>query len=85
MTNEQVEQYINKIKETINEAQKELAEVKIVRENDPTDYSYLMQQLQQLNEDMGDYLANATPKQREDLLEAREYLHYTQEIMTRGI
>lgn len=85
MTNEEVEQYINQVKETINEAQKELAEVKIVRESDPTEYSHVMQQLQQLNENMGDYLVDATPEQKADLLEAREYIHYTQELMTKGI
>jgi hypothetical protein len=85
LTDEQVEQYISKVKDTITEAQKELAEVKIVSENDPTEYSHVMQQLLQLNDDMGDYLDNATPKQKEDLDEARKYIQYTQEIMNDGI
>ncbi|MFA9556846.1 DUF2524 family protein [Evansella sp. AB-rgal1] len=85
MNNEEVELYINRVKDTISEAQKELAEVKIVRENDPTEYSYVMKQLQEMNEEMGVFLERATPSQREDLMEARKYIHYTQDIMTRGI
>ncbi|MDG5787108.1 DUF2524 family protein [Evansella sp. AB-P1] len=85
MTNAQVEQYINEVKRTILEAQKELAEVKIIRENDPTEFSHLMQQLQQLNEELDHYLVNATNEQQADLREAQKYLQYTQELMERGI
>lgn len=70
MTDKQVEQYISKVKETISEAQKELEKVKMVSENDPTEYSHVMQRLLQLNEDMGAYFSNATPKQKQDLAEA---------------
>ncbi|MCD8510158.1 MAG: YtzC family protein [Bacillus sp. (in: Bacteria)] len=85
MTNEQIETYINQIKDTIDEAQKELAEVKTITENDPTEYSFLLKQLKELEGEMESYLTNATPEQKAELLVAREFLHYTEELMIRGI
>lgn len=85
LTNEQIEAFINQIKDTIDEAQKELAEVKTITENDPTEYSYSLKQLMDLEEEMDTYLTNATPEQRAELLAAREFIHYTEELMVRGI
>ncbi|MBU9721157.1 MULTISPECIES: DUF2524 family protein [Bacillaceae] len=81
----QIENYINKVKNTIENAQKELAEVKMIRENDPTEFSYLLHELQELQQEMPMYIQQASPVEKEKLLEAKEYLQYTQEVMEKGI
>ncbi|MBU9714178.1 DUF2524 family protein [Evansella tamaricis] len=85
MTHGQVQDYINRVKTTIEEAQKELLEVKIIRENDPTEFSYVVNQLQELEGEFRSHLENASPAEKQELLEAKKYLQQTQEIMERGI
>ena len=82
---DQTETYINKVKNTIEDAQEALLEIKIITENDPTHFSFAMEKLSRLEDELPNYLQGASPEQREELLEAKKQLHYTKEVMVRGI
>lgn len=85
MFNEELEAYVNEVKETIQNAQEALLEIKITRENDPSQYSFAMKELLRLEANFPGYYAKAGPDEKEILLEAKEQLEYTKDVMDKGI
>ncbi|ADU31452.1 DUF2524 family protein [Evansella cellulosilytica] len=83
--NTSITHYMMNVKETVEEAQKELLDIKIIREYDPTEYSYAFKQLKELEEEASVLLETATPEEQVAIREARDLVLYTQEVMTRGI
>lgn len=82
---EQVDQYLIKAKDTIEKAHKELLDVKLIQKNDPTEYPFLMNQLLEIDEEINDLLASASPEQRKQLEEAQQLLRETKTIMVNGV
>ncbi len=82
---DQVDSYLTRAQETIDSAHKELLDVKLVQQNDPTEYPFLMNQLMELDEEISELLTSASPEQRAQLEEAQQQIRETKTIMVRGI
>ncbi len=84
MTNQIIEQYLEKVQHTVDNALNELMEVKMVRENDPTEYSQLQKELQELRSE-ADLLLTLHPFYKEKLIQTKERIQEIEEVMVRGI
>jgi hypothetical protein len=82
---DQIDSYISKAQETIESAHKELMDVKLIQQNDPTEYPFIMNQLMELDFEINELLSAASPEQRIQLEEAQQMLRDTKTIMIRGI
>ncbi|WP_161568142.1 DUF2524 family protein [Anaerobacillus alkaliphilus] len=82
---DQIDSYLTRAQETIDSAHKELLDVKLIQQNDPTEYPFLMNQLMELDSEINDLLATASPEQRAQLEEAQHQIRETKTIMVRGI
>lgn len=82
---DQIDSYLEKTRSIIESANKELLDVKLIQQNDPSDYPYIMNQLMELDEEINDLLTDASADQRKQLEEAQEYIRDTKTIMIRGI
>ncbi|UOE92009.1 DUF2524 family protein [Alkalihalobacillus sp. LMS39] len=76
---------LNRVQETIDFALNELMEVKIVRENDPTDYALAQKQLDDLTIELETLIEDSPIEERASLIEAQEKIREVQETMVRGI
>lgn len=82
---DQVNHYLSKAQDTIDSAHKELLDVKLIQQNDPTDYPFIMNQLMELDDEINELLADASPTQRDQLEQAQQQIRETKTIMIRGI
>lgn len=82
---DQIDKYLTKAQDTIDSAHKELLDVKLIQQNDPTEYPFIMNQIMELDEEINDLLTDASPSQREQLEVAQQQLRETKSIMIRGI
>ena len=82
---DQIGEYLHKAQNTIDSAHKELLDVKLIQQNDPTEYPFIMNQIMELDEEINDLLTDASPEQREQLEEAQQQLRETKAIMIKGI
>ncbi|OIJ15686.1 hypothetical protein BKP35_01450 [Anaerobacillus arseniciselenatis] len=82
---DQVDEYLHKAQDAIDSAHKELLDVKLIQQNDPTEYPFIMNQIMELDEEINDLLTDASPEQREQLEEAQQQLQETKSIMIKGI
>ncbi|WP_026672060.1 DUF2524 family protein [Alkalihalobacterium bogoriense] len=85
MNTNSVAQTLNRVQETIDFALNELMEVKIVRENDPTDYALAQKQLDDLSIELETLIEDSPIEERASLIEAQEKIREVQETMVRGI
>ncbi|WP_170885560.1 DUF2524 family protein [Bacillus alkalicellulosilyticus] len=85
MNTNEITIFINKAEQTIDQALNELAEVKIVRENDPSDFAYAQHQLQELQAEAEDLLEKVEFQERPVLVKVKQRLQEVQETMIRGI
>lgn len=82
---DQINEYMRKAQDTIDNAHKELLDVKLIQQNDPTEYPFIMNQLMELDEEINDMLTAASPQQRTQLEEVQYQLRETKAVMIRGI
>jgi hypothetical protein len=82
---DQIDDYLTKAQDTIDSAHKELLDVKLIQQNDPTEYPFIMNQIMELDAEINDLLTAASPEQRAQLEEAQQQLRETKRIMIRGI
>lgn len=82
---DQIDSYLSRANETIENAHKELLDVKLIQQNDPTEYPFIMNQLMELDEEIGELLTAASPEQRAQLEEAQHQLREAKTVMIRGI
>ncbi|MCT8138215.1 DUF2524 family protein [Anaerobacillus sp. CMMVII] len=82
---DQIDSYLSRAHETIESAHKELLDVKLIQQNDPTEYPFIMNQIMELDEEINELLAQASPEQRDQLEEAQHQLRETKTVMIRGI
>jgi len=86
MHSDYLEDCLNRVQSTIDRALTELMEVKMIRENDPTEFPYLQNELNELDIEIHSLLErNQEESERTTLLEAQKKLHEVQDIMTRGV
>jgi predicted transcriptional regulator len=85
MVNEEyIAECLNRAQQTINRALTELMEVKMVRENDPTEYAFAQKELNEVQSEI-DTLINEEHSNNAQLLEAQKRLNEVREIMIKGI
>lgn len=82
--NEEIERFLNKAQDLVDDGLDELLETKIIRENDLSDYSYIQHQLHELVEE-ADQLMVQYPDQRSRLAELQRKIKEIQEVMVKGI
>jgi hypothetical protein len=82
---DQIDSYLTRAHETIESAHKELLDVKLIQQNDPTEYPFIMNQLMELDDEISELLTAASPEQRSQLEEAQHQLRETKTVMIRGI
>ncbi|WP_096200653.1 DUF2524 family protein [Bacillus sp. FJAT-45350] len=80
---ENVNVFLDKVQATVDEALNELMEVKMIRENDVTEYSSLQHELNQLR-DEADILMLSMPQHHKKLKEVQAKIDEIQEVMIRG-
>ncbi|MBU8907973.1 hypothetical protein [Desertibacillus haloalkaliphilus] len=86
MTENEMQQLQQKIEEIVSGALNELMEVKMIRENDPTEFSMYQHKLQQLDAELDMLLETAKPGEvRDALIEAHERVNQVRETLVRGI
>ncbi|WP_332697695.1 DUF2524 family protein [Halalkalibacter lacteus] len=85
MANEEyIEECLNRAQQTIDRALTELMEVKMIRENDPTEFAFAQKELDELQSEI-DTLVNENDSDSPQLLEAQTRLNEVREIMIKGI
>jgi predicted transcriptional regulator len=85
MANEEyIEECLNRAQQKVDRALTELMEVKMVRENDPTEYAFAQKELNEVQSEI-DTLINEEHSNNAQLLEAQKRLNEVREIMIKGI
>ncbi|OLO40448.1 hypothetical protein BTR23_08160 [Alkalihalophilus pseudofirmus] len=84
VTNNELEHFLNKVQSVVDQGLDELLETKMIRENDPSDYSYIQFQLHELVEE-SDQLMKKFPDQHEQLSDVQQKIKEIQEVMVKGI
>lgn len=82
-TNTRLEQFLEKTQRTIDQSLNELMEVKIIRENDLSEYSLCQKELEDLKEE-AQMLMIMHPTQQEKLKEVQKKIEEIQEVLVRG-
>ncbi|MFC0559746.1 hypothetical protein [Halalkalibacter alkalisediminis] len=86
MNADYVNDCLNRLQSTIDQALTELMEVKMIRENDPTEFPYLQNELNELDIEITLLLEkNQEGSHHTRLQEAQKKLHEVQDIMIRGV
>lgn len=81
---DQIHEILKRTQDIVDSAHKELLDVKLIQQNDPTEYPFIMNQLTELDEEINELLA-ASPEQRTQLEEVQHYIRETKTVMIRGI
>ena len=84
MENQLIEQFLQKTQRTVDQALNELMEVKVIRENDPTEYSQLLFELHELKRE-AELLSTLHPAHKENLMKTKEKISEIEVVMERGI
>ncbi|WP_227938091.1 DUF2524 family protein [Alkalihalobacillus deserti] len=85
-TDNYVEDCLKRVQSTVDQALTELMEVKMIRENDPTEFPYLQNKLNELEVEVSSLLENNQDDSHlSRLQEAQKKLNEVQDIMVRGI
>ncbi|WP_088105516.1 DUF2524 family protein [Halalkalibacter urbisdiaboli] len=82
---EEINPLLEKVEETIERALNELMEVKIIRENDPTEFALAQKELEEREEEILGLLSQASAEEKEALSNALERVKGVQKTMVRGI
>ncbi|WP_332628974.1 hypothetical protein [Halalkalibacter flavus] len=78
-----IEECLYRVQNLIDRALTELMEVKMIRENDPTEYAFIQKELGDLQGEFDQLVGDKNNDPR--LEEAQKRLNEVREIMTRGI
>ncbi|GAE34290.1 DUF2524 family protein [Halalkalibacter akibai] len=85
-TDDQIEEFLTRIQSTVDQALTELIEVKIIRENDPTEFAFLQNELYELETELDSLIQDiGTSSEHSKLTEAKRRLNEIQEVMIKGI
>ncbi|MDT8860675.1 DUF2524 family protein [Alkalihalobacillus sp. MEB130] len=82
-TEQSIEECLYRVQDVIDRALTELMEVKIIRENDPTEFAFVQKELSDLQIELDSFIDEESNNTR--LIEAQQRLNEVREIMTRGI
>lgn len=80
-THEQVETYLQKAQETIQQAEEQLKDAKRVQPGDPVKYAEAQSQLVEMSEELDAIIRSATPEQRDQLNRAQQRIRQMQNDM----
>ncbi|MFC0472783.1 DUF2524 family protein [Halalkalibacter kiskunsagensis] len=83
-TEEYIEECLTRAQQTIDRALTELMEVKMIRENDPTEFAFAQKELDEIQSEI-DVLVKDNDSTNSQLLEAQARLNEVREIMIKGI
>jgi hypothetical protein len=85
-TDDYIEDFLTRVQSTVDQALTELMEVKMIRENDPTEFSFLQNELNKLEEEMEKLIQEQDGNPSHPRLQqAQNKLSEVQEVMVRGI
>ncbi|ARK30688.1 hypothetical protein [Halalkalibacter krulwichiae] len=86
MSDTYIQSILNQVQKTIDQSLTELMEVKMIRENDPTEFSYLQHELNELEEKLASLLQDQNcSSYYPSLQDAHKRICEVQDIMIKGI